>query len=74
VVVLLTFAYVIAPSPLVVAAAGVTGDCTVVSAAVGDHDTVCVAFDTVNVTSLVPSRYADVDAAVARTVHAPVPV
>lgn len=59
---------------MVVAPVGVTGDCTVVTVAVGDHVTVWVALDTVKVTSVVPERYAAVAAAVARTVHEPVPV
>ena len=66
--------YVIGAPPKADAADdGVNGDCSVVTAVVGDHVTLCVAFDTLNVTSLVPSRYADVEAAVARTVHVPVP-
>ena len=75
VVVLLTLEYVIGAPPRADAEAeGVKGDCTVVTAVVGDHVTICVAFDTVNVTSLVPSRYSDVEAAVALTVQSPVPV
>ena len=67
--------YVIGAPPRADAEAeGVNGDCTVVTAVVGDHVTICVAFDTVNVTSLVPSRYPDVEAAVALTVQSPVPV
>ena len=50
---------------------GVKGDAGTVTAVVGDHVTVCAARVTVNVTSFVPAAYADVAAAVARTVHDP---
>jgi hypothetical protein len=60
-----------APLPEDDAANGVVGDCMVVSAVVGDHVTVWVANDTVNVTSRDLVEYALVAAAVERTTQLP---
>ena len=57
VVVLLTFEYEIEAPPRALAGVdGVNGDCTVVTAPVGDHVTDWAALLTVNVTSVLPAR------------------
>ena len=63
------------PSPVLVARTeGVMVAAGMVRAVVGAQLIVGVALETSNVTSLVPSRYSDVAAAVARTTQLPVPV
>lgn len=63
----------IVPSPLVVAAGGVTVAPGVRSDVVGDHDTTCVPNDTMNVADTDPAAYRDVARDEAVTVHEPTP-